>query len=161
MALWELYRLINCSSSFHLTGFIVAARKQCPGAGEMRITLTTPGWKGQMKSPRSGLKRRAERFDLEFAASKDPRLQSVFQRSLSVYEESEWERTENLETRCIRSLWHQTERELEADVEGLSTAPPTPRWIQIPGKKITSRHKDREEARDAPNASLQGPHGKE
>ena len=36
------------------------------------------------------------------------------------------------------------QREAEADVEGLSAAPPTPRWIQIPGKKITSRHKDRE-----------------
>ena len=53
------------------------------------------------------------------------------------------------------------QREAEADVEGLSAAPPTPRWIQIPGKKITSRHKDREGAKDAPHTSLPGPCGKE
>lgn len=64
-----------------------------------------------MKSARSGLEYRIERFDLEFAASKDLGLQSVFLRSHRDYEKSEWERIENLETRCIRSLWHQTERE--------------------------------------------------
>ena len=64
-----------------------------------------------MKSARSGLEHRVERFDLEFVASKDLGLQSVFQRSHGDYEKSEWERIENLETRCIRSLWHQTERE--------------------------------------------------
>lgn len=96
-------------------------------------------WKGQIKSACRGLERCAERFDLEFAARKDPGLQSVFQRALSVYEKVRRERTENLETRCIRSLWHQTEsRKLMRRVWcGSSNA----QMVQIPGKKITSRHR--------------------